>query len=184
MKSGKQRIVAIFGSSAPRPGSENYRQAYELGKSLAEAGYGVANGGYGGTMAAGAEGAREEGGQTIGVTCEAFGRGGPNQWIDKEIRTKDLAERVTTLINLGEAYIVLPGSTGTLLEIAMVWELINKQFVGQRPIIFLSRYWEAVISTVRQAGETESSIIKFADTQESVLQILSEYFAQTDRWSV
>jgi uncharacterized protein (TIGR00730 family) len=178
--SGKSlKTIVIFGSSAPEPGSSNYLQAYDLGKTLVRAGYLIANGGYGGTMAGAAQAAKEEGATTTGVTCSAFGRGGPNRWIDKEIRTEDLSERLNTLIELGDAYVVLPGGTGTLLEIAMVWELINKHFQGQRPIIFLSDYWKPVIDTVKQNGEAEASFICFADTLERILQILGDFFADS-----
>jgi len=176
MKSTAQKTIAIFGSSAPAADSPNYNQAFELGKALAQAGYRIANGGYGGTMAAAAKGAKEIGSPTIGVTCSAFGRNGPNPWIDKEIKTNTLSQRLDTFINLADAYIALPGSTGTLLEIAMVWELINKHFLPQRPIIFLSDYWKPVIDTVINSSETDNSCIRFAETLHQLLQILSDYF--------
>ena len=44
-------VVAVFGSSAPVPDSEEYEEARRLGAELAEAGFVVATGGYGGTMA-------------------------------------------------------------------------------------------------------------------------------------
>jgi len=171
-----RKTIAIFGSSAPLPGDPNYLQAYDLGKALAAAGYNIANGGYSGTMAATARGAQENGAHTTGVTCDAFGRGGPNQWIDKEIRTKNLNQRLNTLINLADAFVVLPGSTGTLLEIAMTWELINKHFMPQRPIIFLSTYWQPVINTVLQNDPANTDIIGFAQTQDDVIQILNGFF--------
>jgi uncharacterized protein (TIGR00730 family) len=124
------RTIVIFGSSNPAPKSDNYLQAYELGKALARAGYQIANGGYSGTMAAAACGASQAGANTIGVTCNAFGRGGPNQWIQKEIRTENLFERLSTLIDLAHAFVVLPGGTGTLLELALCWELTNKRFLN------------------------------------------------------
>jgi len=168
MNESKSKVIVLFGSSRPRPGSESYVQAYELGKMLGATGYVVANGGYGGVMEAAARGAKEAGGETVGVTCEALGRGGANQWIDKEIRTASLNERLGKLIGLGDGYVVLPGSTGTLLEIAMVWELINKRFLSERPIIFLSDYWKPIIETVMQAGEAEGGYIRFLDSLELV----------------
>ena len=166
--------IVIFGSSKPKPGSANYLQAYDLGKSLAQAGYQIANGGYGGTMEAAAKGAKESNAHTIGVTCDAFGKKGPNQWIDKEIRTTDLQHRLQTLVDLADAYLVLPGSTGTLLELATVWELMNKRFLPQKPIICLTDHWKPVIETVVNSGETNGSCIHFADTYEHVTKVLTE----------
>jgi len=176
MTTENKKTITIFGSSAPLPGDPNYLQAYDLGQALASAGYDIANGGYSGAMAASAQGAKQAHAHTTGVTCDAFGRGGPNQWIDKEIRTKDLNQRLTTLINLAHAYVVLPGSTGTLLEIAMAWELINKHFLPQRPIIFLSTYWQPVINIVLQNDPAGTKNLYFAQTQDDVIQILNEFF--------
>ena len=176
MADKNKKTITIFGSSAPLPGDPNYLQAYDLGKALAAAGYDIANGGYSGTMAASAHGAKDAHAHTTGVTCDAFGRSGPNQWIDKEIRTKDLNQRLSTLINLADACVALPGSTGTLLEIAMVWELINKHFLPQRPIICLSNYWQPVINTVLQNDPACTENIGFAQTQDVVIQILNEFF--------
>lgn len=181
MTNPNQKTVVIFGSSDPEPGSPLFQQAYELGKTLSEEGYSIANGGYGGTMAAAAQGAAEhrsskEQCTITGVTCRAFGRSGPNSWIDKEIQTKTLNQRLQTLIQLADAYIVLPGSTGTLLEIAMVCELINKHFIPERPIIFLSEHWKPVIDTVLLAGDTDPDYLVFADTLNQVKQRLNEYW--------
>lgn len=53
---GKIRIV-VFGSSTCLPESAHYREAEELGRGLAESGFGVVTGGYGGTMEAVSKGA-------------------------------------------------------------------------------------------------------------------------------
>ena len=181
MTDPNRKTIVIFGSGNPKPGSPAYQQAYKLGKILAQAGYSIANGGYGGTMAAAAQGAAENRNSPdscpiIGVTCDAFGRNGPNSWIDKEIRTETLNQRLDTLVNLADAYIVLPGGTGTLLEIALVWELINKHFLPLRPIIFLSEYWKPVIDTVLQTGEADVGCLVFAESLDQVRQVLNDYF--------
>ncbi|MCB0028595.1 MAG: hypothetical protein KDE28_11845, partial [Anaerolineales bacterium] len=45
-------VIAVFGSSSPQPGSAAYETAREVGRLLAQRGYAVATGAYGGTMAA------------------------------------------------------------------------------------------------------------------------------------
>jgi uncharacterized protein (TIGR00725 family) len=49
-------IITVYGSSRPKFGEEEYQTAYELGKLLANSGFTVCNGGYGGTMEASAQG--------------------------------------------------------------------------------------------------------------------------------
>ena len=194
MRDSAEKTIVIFGSSKPEPESSDYLQAYELGKALAEAGYRLTNGGYGGTMAAAAQGAQSvlvppfcisercscrAGPVTIGVTCDAFGRSGPNPWIAKEIRTQNLYERLETLMGLGDAFIVLPGGTGTLLELAACWELINKRFLPNIPIICLTDYWKPVIDTIVKSGEAGGNCVRFADSIKIVLEVLKKCFADT-----
>jgi len=170
----KPKTIVVFGSSRPKPSNPDYIQAYNLGKALALAGFKLANGGYGGTMAGSAQGAGEAGGVSIGVTCEAFGRSGPNQWISRELTTKDLYERLKTLTDLGDGFVVLPGSTGTLLELALCWELINKKFLSGVPLICLTDYWRSVIDTIVKSGQTDGKCVRFADTPEQVVRLLED----------
>jgi len=71
---------------------------------LAEAGFTIANGGYGGTMLAAAKGAAEAGGEIVGVTCSAFKNSTANKYVRREIVTGSLDERLDTLIKLGQCY--------------------------------------------------------------------------------
>lgn len=148
--------VTLFGSSAPRRGTADYQRAYDVGAGLAGNGFVVCNGGFGGTMEASARGAKEAGGTTIGVTVDAFRRPA-NEWIDREIRAQTLLERLAKLVELGDAYVVFPGSTGTLLELAAVWELVNKGIMNEKPILVFEPFWKPLVEQMRRASITEGA---------------------------
>jgi len=170
-----EKIITIFGTATAISGDPTYVVAYEIGKLLAEAGFTIANGGYGGTMLASAKGASEAGGKTIGVTCTAFGRGGANEYIQQEIVTATLDERLDTLIKLGRGYVVLPGATGTLLELAKVWELKNKGFMpADKPIILVGKFWRGLADLIAMVDASSRRHIKEADRPEEVRNILVE----------
>lgn len=141
--------ITLFGSSKPPAGSQEYVLAYEVGRALAHAGFIVCNGGYGGTMEAAARGAKEFGGSTVGVTADVFDRD-PNQWIDKEIREKTLVDRLSRLIEIGDAYVVFKGGTGTLLELAAVWEFVNKGLIREKPIVIVGAFWKPLVGMMRE----------------------------------
>jgi len=148
------KTVTIFGSSIPGEGTDVYQQAHQLGRRLAEAGLAICNGGYGGLMEASARGAKEAGGHTIGVTCNVW-KATPNRWIAEEVRTATFMERLLTLIERGDSYIVLPGGTGTLAELALVWEMMNKSSLsrsvgGRKPLVVMVPYWQPVIECLEQ----------------------------------
>jgi uncharacterized protein (TIGR00725 family) len=170
-----EKIVTIFGTGRAKDGDPNFQLAYEMGKLLAEAGFVIANGGYGGTMLAGAKGAAEAGGKVIGVTCSAFKNSRANEYVSREIVTGSLDERLDTLIKLGQAYIVLPGGTGTLLELAKVWELKNKGFLKtDKPIILLGEFWEPLVELIASDDPGSSRYVKSADKPEEAVKLIIE----------
>jgi uncharacterized protein (TIGR00730 family) len=143
------KVVTLFGSSRPTEGDEDYQLAYEVGKQLALAGFTVCNGGFGGSMEASARGAKEAGGRTIGVTFNIKERSA-NSWIDENIHVPTLIDRMMKLVELGDAYVVLKGGTGTLLELAAVWEFINKGLLAEKPIVIIGEFWQNVVETLRE----------------------------------
>lgn len=154
------KTVTVFGSSMPSEGSQAYLQAQRLGRLLGEGGYAVCNGGYGGLMEATARGAREAGGHTIGITCVIWPRPA-NSYIEEEVRTQNFPERLMTLIDRGDAYVVLPGGTGTLAELALVWEMMNKGALsktvgGRKPLLAMAPYWRPVVDCLKQEGQLNS----------------------------
>jgi len=180
------KVVTVFGSALPTEGSEAYAEAQRLGRLLAEAGYAVCNGGYAGLMEASARGARDAGGHTVGITCVIWPRPA-NAFIVEEIRTQTFLERLITLIERGDAYIVLPGGTGTLAELALVWEMMNKGSLaktvgGRKPLVVMAPYWQPVIDCLKQEanlsnGDAERTaaameIVTMVETPEQAVDAL------------
>lgn len=66
------KIITVFGSSRPRDGDAHYALARHLGSELASRGFAICSGGYGGVMEAVSRGAKDAGGNTIGIVSEFF----------------------------------------------------------------------------------------------------------------
>lgn len=178
----RSKIVTVFGSSRPRPGDHQYDEAQALGAALAEQGFVVCSGGYGGVMEAVSLGAKEAGGRTIGVTSRFF-RSRANAWIDKEISVPTWQERLFELIKRGHGYVTCPGGTGTLVELAVVWEMLNKSVMKRKPIAVFGEFWRPVIECVREAelahasrwGEREERLIHIASSPCEAAEYLSRH---------
>jgi uncharacterized protein (TIGR00730 family) len=163
------KIVTVFGSSRPRAGDAQYAAARALGRELAGKGFVVCSGGYGGVMEAVSRGANEAGGSTLGITAKFF-RARANKWVDEEIRVKTWQERLFELVKRGHGYVACPGGTGTLVELAVVWEMLNKGAIGRRPLVVLGEFWQPVIERVREVelghksrwGEQAAPLIRIA----------------------
>ena len=115
------KTITVFGSAIPGEEDAQYKFAYQLGVALAKNGFNICTGGYGGIMDAVSKGSYDNAGFVYGVTVDLWEKD-PNPYITVEIREEKLFERITKLIELGDAYVILQGGTGTLLELAAIWE--------------------------------------------------------------
>ncbi|MBN2433283.1 MAG: LOG family protein [Acidobacteria bacterium] len=143
-----RRRVTVFGSSRPVAGTPGYEQAYQIGRIIAEHQWELVNGGYSGTMEASARGAREAGGQVTGITVQTFTYARPNPFLTREISTATLFERLETLIRWGDLYVVLPGGTGTLVELGLVWEFCHKS-AAVKPIL-VDNFWQPLFQLLAE----------------------------------
>ncbi len=119
------RLITVFGSSRVQPGTTAYAEALAWGRAVAQAGFGVATGGYNGAMEAVSQGAKEAGGLVVGITAPPLfpQRNGPNAHVDLELPSSSLLTRIERLIDVGMACLALPGGVGTLAEILAAWNL-------------------------------------------------------------
>jgi len=165
--------VTVFGSSRPREGDADYVEARALGRELAMRGFVVCTGGYGGVMEAASRGAKEAGGRTLGVTAEFF-RARPNAWVDEEVRVATWQDRLFELVRRGAGYVACNGGTGTLVEFAVVWEMLNKGVMASKPFVVLGDFWQPVLDRVREveaAGESSERRATHA-TREAVAPLV------------
>ena len=171
-----KKVVTIFGSSKPKQNEEQYNTAYQVGKQLALKGFDVCTGGFNGIMEAVSKGAVEGGAEAIGVTVNLWG-GPTNKFITKEIKCNSLLERIQKLIELGNGFIVLQGGTGTLLELAAIWEYINKGLMEVKPIACHSSLWKKIVSELNEQMRIEgrkTDLVRTFDTTEEILDYLQQ----------
>jgi uncharacterized protein (TIGR00730 family) len=118
-----QRCIAVFCGSASGDHAIYRDTAIEVGHALAVAGHNIVYGGGSvGLMGALAQGCLAAKGEITGVMPKAL--------VDREIAhtgltnlilTKDMHDRKTTMAERADAFIVLPGGTGTLEEFFEQW---------------------------------------------------------------
>ena len=174
-----EKVITVFGSSRPREGDADYEDARLLGAELAKAGFAVCSGGYGGVMEAVSRGAKESSGKTYGVTAEFF-KPKANPWIDVEVRMKTWQERLFELIRLANGFVACKGGTGTLVELAAVWEMLNKSVISAKPIAVLGDFWTPVVDRVREVeldhggpwGEANERLVHIASSYEDAVSYL------------
>ena len=184
----RPKIITVFGSSRPRFGDPHYAEARVLGAELAGKGFLVCSGGYAGVMEAVSRGAKEAGGRTLGVTA-AFFRSRANRWVDEEIRVKNWHDRLWELVRRGHGYVVCRGGTGTLAELAVVWESLNKGVMTDRPLVAIGDFWKPVVKLVKEVeigpgprlGKPDRALIRFAASPHDAAEYLGAHWGDGRR---
>ncbi len=170
------RTAVVFGASAVQPGDAAYLQAENLGRLLARAGLVVANGGYGGTMEAVSFGARDEGGDVVGVLAPSVfpGRDRSNAYLTSSVEATTIAQRIQTLVDMADVAITLPGSLGTLAEFLVAW---NRSFVAPfsdshpLPLIAVGSGWRRLAAMLSEEFGADDRFVTFVDTVEEAAAV-------------
>lgn len=160
----------------PNEGDEEFSIAYNLGSLLAKNNFDVCTGGFQGIMNAVSKGAAENGAEAIGVTVNLW-RAKPSKYLTKNVECNTLFERIFKLVELGDAYVVLRGGTGTLLELSVVWEYMNKNMLEVRPIVCHSYMWESLVKIIDDQLERENratNLVKCFDNVEEIARYLKD----------
>ena len=155
----------------------------ELGRLIGESGSALVYGGSkNGLMGALAESVLRAGGKVTGVEPQFF--------VDSELQhdgltelivTKDMTDRKTKMIELGDAFIAFPGGTGTLEEIAEVMSKVSLKHLDAPCILYnLNGYYDGLKALLDHMIEMGLSTkerqegIYFADTLDEIERILAE----------
>ena len=153
----------------------------ELGTWLGQSGneliYGDSKSGLMGELA---ESVLDAGGSVTGVEPQFFiDAGYEYDRLTKLFVTKDMAERKSNMIELGEAFIAFPGGTGTLEEITEVMSKVSLKHLAAPCILYnLNGYCndlKALLAHMIEKGlssEERQAGIYFAEKLEDIKQIL------------
>lgn len=180
---GYIKNIAFFGDADLDRNDLVYKDAYTLGKILAEKGFTVVNGGGPGVMNASTEGAESVSGSTISVTFDPklanFFEGKYIKNItDKEIKTNNYIERMFGLIEHADAFLIFKGGSGTISEWGAVWVLAKLYYGHHKPFILFGRHWYAIIDAIKQnmnMDDMEMSVFEIVERIEDVYPTLLKF---------
>ena len=125
----------------------------ELGRWIGAGGNTLVYGGSAsGLMGVLAKSALAAGGKAIGVEPQFFiDEGYEFDGLTELIVTRDMSERKAKMIELGEAFIALPGGTGTLEEITEVMSKVSLRHLSVPCILYdLNGYYEPLRELLRR----------------------------------
>ncbi len=176
-----KETVVVFAGASDKLDSRFYELAEFTGKLLAEENFIVASGAGPGLMEAVSKGAQQAGGNVLGVGLMHKGR---NEYLNKYIERLDIRSRQSSLIGLGDAFLALPGGSGTLYEIVEIATLRKLEEEPPKPIIVLNpwKYYDHLkkqLDVMREENFIQEPIgnyLSFVETPEEAIGIIKSFY--------
>jgi uncharacterized protein (TIGR00730 family) len=148
--------VTIFGSARPRPGTFAYDETRKAAAALASMGCDVITGGGPGLMQAANEGAASVQGRakSVGIRVDLPFEQEVNAFVSEAFEHRTFFTRLHQFVLASDAFIVAPGGIGTVLEMFLIWQLLQVRHLEQAPLILVGKMWPGLIDWTRQAMTT------------------------------
>lgn len=146
--------VTIFGSARAKPGSFVYEEVKRVAAALAEMGCDVITGGGPGLMQAANEGAVAVGApqrsSSVGIRVDLPFEQELNPFVGEGFEHKTFFSRLHHFVLASDAFVVVPGGIGTVLELTMVWQLLQVRHVRETPLILVGAMWKELLEWARR----------------------------------
>jgi uncharacterized protein (TIGR00730 family) len=141
--------VTIFGSARIKPNTFPYDEVKRLAKALTEMGCDVITGGGPGLMLAANEGAAAGAkgleNTSVGIRVDLPFEQEVNAFVQQAYEHETFFTRLHHFVLASDAFVVTPGGIGTLLEAAMIWQLLQVRHIQDAPLILVGKMWSELV---------------------------------------
>ncbi len=143
--------VAIFGSARARPGTRVYEEVKRAAAAFTGMGCDIVTGGGPGLMQAANEGAASVGlpERSMGIRVDLPFEQEVNPFVEQAFEHKTFFTRLHHFVLASDAFVVVPGGIGTVLETLMIWQLLQVRHVTDVPLILVGKMWADLVEWAR-----------------------------------
>jgi len=171
--------ITIFGSSRIAQDDLLAQKAYQLGKSLSDAGFNVLTGAGPGIMQAANHGAFEGKSKSIGLNIKLPKEQSPNLYLDECLLFEHFFTRKVMLIKHADACVFFPGGFGTADELMEILTLVQTRKGKQiKILLFDSAFWTPLMNWFKTLennqyiNSTDLGSFELVDSVEQILETL------------
>src|SRR5262247_3292463 len=141
--------VTIFGSARAKPGTFVYEEVKRVAAALADMGCDIITGGGPGLMQAANEGAAAanapDRNRSVGIRVDLPFEQESNPFVEQAFEHKTFFTRLHHFVLTSDAFVVVPGGIGTVLELMMIWQLLQVRHVDDTPLILVGNMWSELV---------------------------------------
>lgn len=147
--------VTIFGSARLKPGTPAYEGVKQLAAELTRMGCDIISGGGPGLMQAANEGASsvepDALHRSIGIRVELPFEQEVNPFVGQAYEHRTFFSRLHHFMIVSDAFVVVPGGIGSLLELSLVWQLLQVRRLYNTPLILVGKMWAELVEWSRRS---------------------------------
>jgi uncharacterized protein (TIGR00730 family) len=145
--------VTIFGSARAQAGTFSYEETKRVAAALAEMGCDIITGGGPGLMQAANEGAATAPAraQSVGIRVDLPFEQDVNAFVTQTFEHRTFFTRLHQFVLASDAFIVAPGGIGTVLEMMMIWQLLQVRHLQDTPLLLVGTMWPGLLEWARSA---------------------------------
>jgi uncharacterized protein (TIGR00730 family) len=145
--------VTIFGSARVPKEHWVYVAIRDLAAELTRLGCDIVTGGGPGLMQAANEGVKladpEGGKRSVGIRIELPFEQEVNAFVTQAYEHRTFFTRLHHFVLVSDAYVVVPGGIGTVLETMMVWQLLQVRKLHDTPLIMVGKMYADLVAWCR-----------------------------------
>lgn len=146
--------VSIFGSARVDPNYWVYAAVRDLAAELTRLGCDIVTGGGPGLMQAANEGVKlaDPDGKlqkSMGIRVELPFEQEVNAFVTQAYEHKTFFTRLHHFVLVSDAFVVTPGGIGTVLEMSMIWQLLQVKHLQNTPLILAGQFWNGMLEWVK-----------------------------------
>jgi uncharacterized protein (TIGR00730 family) len=184
--------VTIFGSARAQPGTFAYEEVKRMAAGLSEMGCDIITGGGPGLMqaanAGAAAGDADHGNRSVGIRVDLPFEQEVNPFVKEAFEHKTFFTRLHHFVLTSDVFVVAPGGIGTVLELMMVWQLLQVRHVQDTPLILVGKMWTGLVDWAKAhllttqpplANPTDLAIPRCVDTADEAITLIREHHS---RW--
>src|SRR4029453_7603985 len=147
--------VTIFGSARLRAGTPPYEGVKQPAAELTKMGCDIISGGGPGLMQAANEGAHSTGPKalkrSVGIRVELPFEQKINPFVGQAYEHRTFFSRLHHFMIISDAFVVVPGGIGTLLELSLAWQLLQVRKLYNTPLILVGKMWAELVEWSRRS---------------------------------
>jgi uncharacterized protein (TIGR00730 family) len=178
--------VTIFGSARLKAGTPAYNAVKKLAAELTKMGCDIISGGGPGLMQAANEGAHtieKAIRRSVGIRVELPFEQEINPFVGQAYEHRTFFSRLHHFMIISDAFVVVPGGIGTLLELSLAWQLLQVRKLYNTPLIVVGKMWAELVEWGRRsmlrkgnelASEIDFSIPHCVNTVEECVALIRE----------